>query len=160
MRVTRVRWLTKDEELAWRRLQLMEFQLTARLSRELAHAAGMSYPDYLVLAVLTSRTGGRMRPNELGREIGWEKSRLSHHLSRMVERGLVSRERCETDQRGTVLAVTRKGRGAIKAAAPAHVAGVRRHFVDLLSAAELATVGAVAGRVLDHLARTCDDSAE
>ena len=155
--MTEVRWLDAEELEAWRRLQLMQLQLTAALSRELAESSGLSYQDYLVLAALTDRPGGRMRAFELGRELGWEKSRLSHHVARMVERGLVSRERCETDQRGAFVVVTRQGRKAIEAAAPGHVEGVRRHFVDLLSPAELKTLSTVAGRVLDSLA---DDAGE
>jgi DNA-binding MarR family transcriptional regulator len=149
--VTDVRWLNAKELEAWRRLLLMHLQLTATLSRELAEASGLSYPDYLVLAALTDRPDGRMRAFELGRELGWEKSRLSHHVARMVERGLVRRERCETDQRGAFVVVTRRGRKAIESAAPGHVEGVRRHFIDLLSPTELETLSTVAGRVLDKL---------
>ena len=153
--MTKVRWLDENELEAWRRLQLMQLQLTAALSRELADASGLSYQDYLVLAALTDRPGGRMRAFELGRELGWEKSRLSHHVARMVERGLVRREKCETDQRGAFVVVTKLGRKAIEAAAPQHVEGVRRHFIDLLSPTELKTLSTVAGRVLSKLS---DDS--
>ena len=95
-----VRWLTEEEEETWRRLQLMHMQLIATLGRELAADSGLSYPDYLVMAVLTERPEGRVRVLELGRLLGWEKSRVSHHIARMVDRGLVTRERCLTDQRG------------------------------------------------------------
>ncbi len=155
--MTDVRWLDRNELEAWRRLLLMQLQLTATLSRELAEASGLSYQDYLVLAALTDRPGGRMRAFELGRELGWEKSRLSHHVARMVERGLVRREKCETDQRGAFVVVTKQGRKAIEAAAPGHVEGVRRHFIDLLTPTELETLATVARRVLDKLAA---DSAE
>ena len=134
----------------------MHLQLTGVLSHELAEQSGMSYQDYIVLAVLTGQPDGAMRAFELGREIGWEKSRLSHHISRMTERGYVTKRKCKTDQRGAFVVVTPKGRRAIEAAAPGHVAGVRRHFVDLLSAKELQTVAAVASAVLDHLAAECD----
>lgn len=149
--MTGVRWLDRNELEAWRRLLLMQLQLTATLSRELAESSGLSYQDYLVLAALTDRPDGRMRAFELGRELGWEKSRLSHHVARMVERGLVRREKCETDQRGAFVVVTKQGRKAIEAAAPGHVEGVRRHFIDLLSPTELKTLSTVAGRVLNHL---------
>ena len=151
------RWLSPEEEQAWRRLQLMHLQLTATLSHELAQDAGLSYQDYVVLAVLTAAPESRTRVTELGRTIGWEKSRVSHHISRMSERGYVTRERCETDQRGAFVVVTKKGHKAIEAAAPGHVAGVRRHFVDLLTPQQLATIGAVADTVLVHLAASCVD---
>ena len=150
--MTQVRWLDENELEAWRRLQLMQLQLSATLSRELAEASSLSYQDYLVLAALTDRPEGRMRAFELGRELGLEKSRLSHHVARMIERGLVRREKCETDQRGAFVAVTKQGRKAIEAAAPGHVEGVRRHFIDLLEPTELKTLSTVAGRVLDKLA--------
>ncbi|MDQ3680060.1 MAG: MarR family transcriptional regulator [Actinomycetota bacterium] len=154
--MTGARWLDVDELHAWRMLQLMQLQLTATLSRELAEASGPSYQDYLVLAALTDRPGGRMRAFELGRELGWEKSRLSHHVARMVERGLVRRERCQTDQRGAFVVVTKQGRKAIEGAAPGHVQGVRRHFIDLVSPSELEMLSTVAARVLEKLA---DDDA-
>jgi DNA-binding MarR family transcriptional regulator len=153
-------WLSVEEEQAWRRLQLMHLQLTATLSHELAQTAGLSYPDYVVLAVLTGAPEARMRVTELGRTIGWEKSRVSHHISRMVERGYVTRERCQTDQRGAFVVVTKRGHKAIEAAAPGHVAGVRRHFVDLLTPEQLATIREVADAVLEHLAATCDEGAD
>lgn len=153
-----VRWLDPDEREAWRNLQLMQFQLTATLSHELAETSGLSYQDYLVLAALTDRPQGRMRAFELGRELGWEKSRLSHHISRMVERGLVTREKCDTDQRGAFVVVTRQGRKAIEAAAPGHVAGVRRHFIDHVTPTQLRTLSTVARTVLGKLADACDDA--
>ena len=153
-------WLSPDEERAWRRLQLMQLQLTATLSHELAQNAGLSYQDYIVLAVLTAAPDARMRVTELGRTIGWEKSRVSHHISRMTERGYVTRERCETDQRGAFVVVSRKGHKAIVAAAPGHVAGVRRHFVDLLTPQQLATIRTVADTVLEHLAASCAEDGD
>ncbi len=93
-----------------------------------------------------------MRAFELGNELGWEKSRVSHHVARMVQRGLVKREPCETDHRGAFVVLTTKGRKAIEAAAPVHVGNVRRLFVDLVTASELRTLSAVAHRVLENLA--------
>jgi DNA-binding MarR family transcriptional regulator len=158
--VTDVRWLDEDEETAWRRLQLMQLQLTATLSRELAESSGLSYQDYLVLVALTDQPDDRMRAFELGRVLGWEKSRLSHHISRMVERGFVDREKCETDKRGAFVVVTKRGRKAIEAAAPGHVAGVRRHFIDLLRPAQLRSISTIAGTVLEALIAECDDEPE
>lgn len=128
----------------------MQLRLTARLSRELA-GSDLSYPDYTVLVVLTDQPDGRLRAYELGAELGWEKSRVSHHVSRMAARGLVTRERCPSDQRGSFVAVTDRGRAAIAAAAPGHVAAVRRYFVDLLSPEQLDTLAAITARVLAAL---------
>ena len=151
--MAQVRWLDEPEEQAWRSLQLMELQLTARLSRELAASGSdLSYPDYVALAVLTDRPDHRMRVFELATEIGWEKSRLSHHLARMAARGLVTRERCESDRRGSFVVVTPLGRRKLAAAAPGHVAAVRRYFVDLLTEEQVDTVGEIARTVLTALA--------
>ncbi len=144
------RWLNDQERTAWRNLSLMHLQLNAVLGRELGRD-GLSLPDYLVLADLSDRADGRARLVELGRDLGWEKSRISHHITRMAARGLVAREPCPSDQRGWFVAMTPAGRAAIAAAAPGHVAAVRRHFVDLLTPEQLATVDAVARTVLDHL---------
>jgi DNA-binding MarR family transcriptional regulator len=144
------RWLTDDERRAWRNFSLMQLQLFALLGRELA-ADGLSFSDYLVLANLSDRDEGRARPVELGRELGWEKSRVSHHLSRMERRGLVERVPCPTDQRGWFVSMTDDGRAAITAAAPDHVEIVRRHFVDLLSPEQLRALDEIATTVLDHL---------
>src|SRR5687768_10084976 len=114
-------WLDEREERAWRALQLMQMQLEAELARQLAADSDLSYPDYLVLVELTDRSDGRMRLFELGRELGWEKSRLSHHIARMTDRGLVKKERCESDRRGSFVVITKRGRKSIEAAAPGHV---------------------------------------
>ncbi len=156
----KVRWLDEREERAWRALQFMQMRLTAELAHQLATESGLSYQDYLVLVALTDRPDGRMRLFELARDLGWEKSRLSHHVARMIARGLVRRERCETDQRGAFVVVTNQGRKAIEAAAPGHVEAVRRHFIDLLTPRELKTLSAVAGRVLNELADGSADSWE
>jgi len=143
-----VRWLTASEERAWRALQLMQLRLEGALARQLARDSGLSYPDYLVLVALTDRPDGRTRLFELARVLGWEKSRLSHHISRMEARGLVDKERCDTDRRGAFVVVTASGRTELAAAAPGHVAAVRRLFVERLTPAQLEAIGEAAEAVL------------
>jgi DNA-binding MarR family transcriptional regulator len=154
--VEEVHWLDKDEERAWRALQLMQMRLTAVLSHQLAAESQLSYQDYLVLVALTDRPEGRMRLFELARMLSWEKSRLSHHVARMAERGLVTKERCELDRRGAYVVVTKRGRREIESAAPGHVAAVRRYFVDRLTSAQLEAVGQAAETVLAALDLECD----
>ena len=146
-----VQWLDEREMRAWRSLQLMQLQLTGRIARDLSETSDLSYPDFLVLAALTERPDGRMRLFELGAVLAWEKSRLSHHVARMAERGLVKKERCTEDRRGAFVVVTRQGRKAIGAAAPRHVETVRRMFVDRLTPPQLDAVAEVAETVLDGL---------
>jgi len=147
---TSTRWLTEEERRAWRNFSLMQLQLFALLGHELS-ASGLSYPDYLVLANLSDRDECQARMVELGHDLGWEKSRVSHHISRMERRGLVERARCPTDQRGFFVTMTDTGMAAIEAAAPGHVAVVRRHFVDLLTPEQLDTLDTIARTVLEHL---------
>jgi DNA-binding MarR family transcriptional regulator len=144
-------WLSEDEERAWRALQFMQMRLDAELARQLAVDSGLSYPDYVVLVALTDQPDGRLRLFELGRVLGWEKSRLSHHVSRMVARGLVEKEACDSDRRGAHVVVTAQGRAEIEAAAPGHVAAVRRLFVDRLTPAQIAAVADAAEAVLAGL---------
>jgi len=143
-----VRWLSDREERAWRSLQLMQMRLEGELARQLAVDSGLSYPDYVVLVALTDRDDGRMRLFELAATLGWEKSRASHHVRRMVERRLVTKERCDSDRRGADVVVTARGRRAIADAAPGHVATVRRLFIDQLEPAQLDVIGDAAERVL------------
>lgn len=150
----KVRWLDEREARAWRALQLMQMRLEGELARQLAGQAGLSYPDYVVLAALTDRPDGRMRLFELARDLGWEKSRVSHHIARMAQRGLVKKERCAADGRGAFVVVTRRGRKEIDAAAPGHVDAVRRLFIDRLTPGQLDAVGAAAETVLAALDET------
>ena len=150
--MTEARWLNDEEQRAWRSLITMQDGLTEFLDRELRHRCGVSTPDYEVLAHLSESQEGRLRPFELGRRMRWEKSRLSQHLGRMQKRGLVSRDRCVTDQRGAVVTITPRGRDLITAAAPQHVANVRDVFIDQLTKAELKSLIAIGDKVRNRLA--------
>ncbi len=145
------RWLTEEEERAWRGLQSMQMQLGAALARSLEASSDLSLPDYGVLVALTDQPEGRLRLYELAEGLGWEKSRLSHQVTRMVNRGLVKKERCTADRRGWHVTVTATGRRAIEAAAPSHLEVVRELFVDRLSAKQLAAVAEAAELVLAGL---------
>jgi DNA-binding MarR family transcriptional regulator len=154
-----VRWLNDSEERAWRSFQLMQMRLTALLARDLSTRSGLSYQDYAVLVALTDQPDGRMRLFQLGNELGWEKSRLSHQVSRMAQRGLVEKMKCGSDRRGAFVGVTSAGRREISAAAPSHLDAVRRLFVDRLTPAQLAGICEVAeivlAAVLDEERRSC-----
>lgn len=146
-----VPWLSPSELRAWRSLVLMQMQLEARLARQLLADSDLSYPDYQVLAALTDQPDGRMRLFEMGKVLGWEKSRLSHHIRRMTGRRLVNKEPCNSDKRGAYVVVTRHGQRVIEAAAPGHVSAVRQLFIDRLTPEQLATIGDAAETVLAAL---------
>lgn len=143
-----VRWLDEREQRAWRALQSMQMRLMGALARDLAVSSQLSYADYMVLVALTDQPEGRMRLFELGSALGWEKSRVSHHVARMAERGLVTKERCKEDRRGWYVVVTEEGRRAIAEAAPRHAETVRRLVVDRLTPAQLDVIASAAETVL------------
>jgi len=145
------RWLNEQEARAWRQFLLMTSRLRRSLGAELQRDTGLSDGDYEVLVVLSEAEAGRLRPSELGSTIQWEKSRLSHHLSRMEQRGLIRRMPCKTDNRGALVAMTAAGRRALERAAPKHVDHVRRVFLDALSAEQVVALGEIAEAVLAQL---------
>jgi DNA-binding MarR family transcriptional regulator len=145
------RWLTEDEQQAWRRLVQMTAQLNARMNRQLQDDFGISLADYEVLVVLTEAPEGRLRVFELASALAWEQSRVSHQLARMKRRGLIGRQECPSDARGAFVVLTETGRAAIERAAPAHVETVRQLVFDGLSHDQLAALTAVTERVLDRL---------
>lgn len=150
---TDVRWLSDREQLAWRAFLNMHTQLTARLNRELQDGAGLSNADYVVLVWLSEYPDGPVRMLELARGLQWEKSRLSHQLRRMTARGLIERSNCSEDRRGAFIALTPAGRDTLEAAAPIHVAGVRRYLFDALDPSQVDVLHEISQGTLDRLSQ-------
>ena len=146
-----VQWLADDEQQDWRALQFMTMRLDAALARQMAEDSDLSLPDYGVLVALTDQPDGRMRLFELACLLGWEKSRLSHHIARMAARELLTKERCDSDRRGAYVVVTDHGRQRLVDAAPGHVAAVRRLVIDVLTTEQRAALGDAARTVLAAL---------
>jgi DNA-binding MarR family transcriptional regulator len=147
------RWLDERQQHLWQGYIHVNQELFAVLEHELARQSGLSGADYRVLHPLSGAPGGLLRARDLGSEIGWDRSRLSHHLGRMEKRGLVVREECAEDARGLMVRLTKAGRRAIEEAAPAHAETVQHYFFDQLSHDEIKTMTAVFDRVLDNLRR-------
>jgi DNA-binding MarR family transcriptional regulator len=150
MRVDEAHWLDEREARVWRAIIGLRQKLFPELERQLLRD-GVSGADYALLVPLSEAPHGLLRARDLGRIVGWERSRLSHHITRMEKRGLVAREDCSDDARGSMIRLTDVGRQAITTAAPGHVAAVRRHFFDPLTNAELDVIGPALDRVLDRL---------
>jgi DNA-binding MarR family transcriptional regulator len=144
-------WLDAGEQRAWRAFLDVRRELLAELNRQLARDAGLSGADYELLVPLSEAPEHRMRPCDLMRRVDWDRSRLSHQIRRMQERGLVVREECCTDGRGAFVVLTDCGREAIESAAPDHVRTVRRFFLDVLQPGEVETLISIYERVLDRL---------
>lgn len=151
-------WLDEGEFRAWMGYRRMRLLLDAEIARDLMRTSGLSMPDYDVLSVLADAPDQRQRLTALAARMLWSKSRLSRHISRMQARGLVVREEDAADARRSGVVLTDKGRQTIVEAAPGHVESVRRHFIDLLTQAQLRTVGDVAETVLNRLPPLADDS--
>jgi DNA-binding MarR family transcriptional regulator len=145
------KWLDEAEDRAWRGYRKMRALLDLQLSRDLAGDSGFSEADYDVLSHVSESPEHRIRLTDLAARMLWSKSRLSHQLTRMQQRGLVDRKEHPSDGRGTVVVLTPHGWDAIRAAAPGHLASVRRHLIDLLSPAQVAALGDIAETVVHHL---------
>jgi DNA-binding MarR family transcriptional regulator len=143
-----VRWLTAQEQHLWRGWLKLNAELASTLQRELHQDAGLSMPDYEVLVHLTDNPEGRVRVTELAGLLHWERSRVSHHITRMERRGLVRRAECSEDGRGAFVVITPQGRAVIEEAAPGHVTAVRRLMFDALSEKEKAALATVIDKLL------------
>ncbi|MFC5176062.1 MarR family winged helix-turn-helix transcriptional regulator [Nocardioides taihuensis] len=146
-----VPWLSSEEEQLWRRWLRMNALLPAALHHGLQTDAGLSLPDFDVLVQLTDTEDGRIRVSDLARGLTWERSRVSHHVTRMERRGLVRREECRDDGRGAFVVLTPAGRTAIERAAPAHVRTVRHLVFDALTPAEVEAVSSAVEKVVSRL---------
>jgi DNA-binding MarR family transcriptional regulator len=147
----KARWLTPEEQHAWRSFVRLQERLSGRLSRLMLAESQLSVADFAVLVNLTDVPEGRRRFLDLARALEWEKSRMSHHIARMVKRGLVVRDECAEDGRGAFVVITDAGRAAIEAAAPLHVEAVRDLFLDHVTPAELRTLAQISERVVSKL---------
>jgi DNA-binding MarR family transcriptional regulator len=146
-----VRWLTPEEQHAWRGFVRLHERLGGRLARLLQTESNVSAADFAVLVHLTDVPEGRQRFLDLAQALEWEKSRMSHHIARMVKRGLVTRQECPEDGRGAFVVITEGGREAIEAAAPRHVEAVRALFLDHVTPAELRVLADISDRVVVKL---------
>jgi DNA-binding MarR family transcriptional regulator len=140
--------LTDRERRGWYGFLLMEEDARRRLNRYLTQETGLTLSDYAVLSGLSQRPDGSLRVHELRDLLYWEKTRLTHQLSRMVSRGLLERRPCPEDGRGTYIGLTQQGREVIDKATPLYVNEVRRVFLDVITPRQLDTVAAVSEAVL------------
>jgi DNA-binding MarR family transcriptional regulator len=143
--------LTPHELATWRAFIETAEQLRTVLGARLREDSGLSEGDYAVLLALSEAEGRRMRSSALAGHIGWERSRLSHHLGRMERRGLVAREECEEDNRGAEIVATAEGMSAFRRATVPHLRAVRELFLDALTPAQLDAVAEVVEALRERL---------
>jgi DNA-binding MarR family transcriptional regulator len=154
--------VAEDDWQLWRTFVTMRHELDRAIEHRLQADAGISGADFEILLSLFKAQDGRLRARELGELLGWEKSRISHQVTRMVARGLVERQECGTDLRGTWVVLRPEGRRAVLKASRGNaaelrrqtaglIASLRRLFFDVLTAGEKEALGSVSGKVIDAI---------
>src|SRR5258707_5676178 len=103
-------WRGGDQQRAWLAYIRVQLRLAYEMNRQLLADSGMSLPDYDVLTALSTAGAGQMPITVLAAQIGWERSRVSHHVRRMNARGLVTCGLSAADRRVTPVTPTRPGR--------------------------------------------------
>lgn len=145
--------LTERQQRAWLSYMRVHHRLEYEMNRQLQADSGLSLGDYTVMNALSQAPGRRLGLSALASTIGWERSRLSHHLLRMAQRDLVERTASASDGRGTDAVLTATGFRTLKAAAPKHAAWVRRAFFADLDVKREAALADVLGAVYENLLR-------
>ncbi len=152
-----VRWLEPAELQTWMTLAALMFKLPGALDVQLQRDSELTHFEYLVLAGL-SESPGRSRPmSELAGFANGSLSRLSHVVKRLEQRGFVRRCTSSEDGRITVATLTEEGWEQLVAAAPGHVAAVRRLVIDALTPEQLAQLKAIGEQILQKVdpGRSC-----
>ncbi|WP_448851154.1 MarR family winged helix-turn-helix transcriptional regulator [Corynebacterium sp. 335C] len=148
-----VNWLSDDEQQLWR-VVIAAFRGVERaIDHRLQEVAGISSADFAVLVVLSEAPEGRIRMRELCRHLAWDRSRVSHQITRMGKRSLVEKCKCEGDNRGINVALTDKGLDVVRKAAPDHVESVRHMVFDQMGPIDLERSVAMFERIATASAR-------
>ncbi len=148
-------WLTDEEQQAWRATVQLSQLLLRQLDRDLT-AHGLSGRDYEIMVELSEAPEHRLRMTDLADATSQSRSRLSHQITRMEKRGLVRRDDCEGDKRGTFAVLTKAGFDAIERVAPYHVEQVRRHYIDRLTAQQQEEIRSAFQPIVDYLRKIRD----
>ena len=149
--MSETRWLSDEEQRMWRRYRDMIQLLDLAVERQLQRVAAMSQSDYSVLVSLSEAEGPGLRARDLGAALGWDRSRVSHQVRRMEGRGLVAKNECAEDGRGTIVSLTDAGAQAISSVAPKHVEKVRELFIDVISEDEVRLLTEIYERVVARI---------
>ncbi|MBB3753374.1 DNA-binding MarR family transcriptional regulator [Mycolicibacterium sp. BK634] len=145
--------LNASQQRTWLNYMRVYHRLEYEMNRQLLADCALSLSDYTVMNALSQATGRRRQLTALATTIGWERSRLSHHLQRMTGRGLVERVRSDTDGRATDVVLTEAGWTALRSAAPLHAEWVRTLFFSDLDAHQESELADTLATVYDTLLR-------
>jgi DNA-binding MarR family transcriptional regulator len=152
--------LTGAEVETWSAFYAMRRRLDRALDLQLQRDSGLSASEYEVLVAINLSPGHQLRIKEIAGAIGWEKSRVSHLVTRMERRDLVARTECDTDARGSWIGLTATGRRSVLGAIQGHTAAVRRYFFDVLEPSDAAALGALSTRVVEAIGCGADEDAQ
>jgi DNA-binding MarR family transcriptional regulator len=148
-----VTWLSDDEQRTWRRFAAVLELLPQALDAQLQRDADISHFSYWIMAMLSEAPGRSLRMAELAERTHASQSRLSHMVARLEEQGLVRRERCASDARGSVAVLTEAGVAKIERSAPDHVETVRSLVFDPLTPAQIDQLAEISTALGGKLAR-------
>src|SRR5712692_2492493 len=155
------RWLTAEEQHAWRLFVQACESVFAAADAQLVRDSGIPHGYYEILVHLSEAPGKALRMTQLARASTYSKSRLSHAVARLEERGWVRRRECPTDRRGQIAQLTDEGFAALAAAAPGHVGQVRKSLIDVLTPEQLRQLGEISAAIAaaaPATTRGCDES--
>ncbi len=142
---------TADELTIWRAYVETSEEIGQAMAAGLQATSGISPGDYAVLLALSEADERRLRSSALAEGIGWERSRLSHHLGRMESRGLICRKKSDHDSRGAVVELTDEGARIFRASSAPHLRLIRQLFVEALAPEDLEELGRITGKLRNHL---------
>ncbi len=140
--VAMTNWLDDEEMLAWRSLVDVENAVHAALEAELLARHSLTEGEYGVLVMLSEAPDHQLRMCDLASILHLSPSGLTRRLDRLVREGFVTREPWVDDRRVTMASLSVTGLEKLALAAPDHVDGVRRHFLDHLTRPQIRALGA------------------
>ena len=146
-----VRWLAPGEQEVWRAFLDVSRLLFEQLNRQLSDETGMSLAEYEILVQLSEAPDRRLRMSELADRVVSSRSRITHTVGRLEDRGLVSREPCADDGRGVLCGLTDAGFARLEAAAPGHVEMVRTVMFDPLEPPDVEHLGVALTKMREKL---------
>ncbi|MFJ6727777.1 MarR family winged helix-turn-helix transcriptional regulator [Streptomyces sp. NPDC091281] len=153
------RWLSPEEQRAWRAYVAGYLLLEDAIDRQLQQEAGMPHLYYSILAHLSDEPGRRLRMTDLAERLKITRSRLTYAVTRLEKDGLVGREDCDADRRGSVAVLTDAGMAVLERTAPGHVETVRATLFDRLTPEQVGQLEAIFTQVARGLQESGGETA-
>lgn len=143
------RWLSQDEQRVWRAFLIACQSMFAGIDAQLIRDSGLPHGYYEILVHLSEAPDRALRMSQLATASTFSKSRLSHAVAKLEERGWVVRKECPTDRRGQIAQLTEEGFAVLAKAAPGHVEQVRQALIDVLTPEQLHQLGEISAAMIE-----------